>query len=192
MKKKIFLIAVALICVSILGYGSFAYFTTTDTARNVITSDGLDIEIEEWQQTDNGLVAYPKDKPIRVMPTSKVSKIVTVKNLDAESYVRVKLDVTVLDSDDEEMTVTEEQLKKVIHLQMNGEDWTEKDGWWYYNSSMDAGDVSKPVMTGVEFDGPNMTNEYQNCTVKIDVTAQAVQVAHNGTDALAALGWPAE
>jgi len=37
-----------------------------------------------------------------------------------------------------------------------------------------------------------MGNEYQNCTVSVDVSAQAVQVANNGADVLEAKGWPAE
>lgn len=192
MKKKIFLIAVALICISILGYGSLAYFTTEGTARNVITTDGLDISIEEWQQTDAGLVPYPQDKPIVVMPATSVSKIVTVKNHKAQSYIRAKLDVTVKDANKQVMEISEEQMKKIITLNMNLQDWTEKDGWWYYGAAVNTGDVTQPLMTGVEFDGPNMTNEYQNCTVEITVTAQAVQTAHNGANALEAQGWSAE
>lgn len=192
MKKKIFLIAVALICISILGYGSLAYFTTEGTARNVITTDGLDISIEEWQQTPGGLVPYPQDKPIVVMPATSVSKIVTVKNHQAQSFIRAKLDVTVKNADGQVMEISEAQMKKIITLNLNPQDWTEKDGWWYYGTAVNTGDVTQPLMTGVEFDGPNMTNEYQNCTVEITVTAQAVQTAHNGANALEAQGWPAE
>lgn len=190
MKRKIFLIAVALICVSILGYGSLAYFTAEDTARNVITTDALDISIEEWQQTATGPVPYPKDQPIVVMPATTVSKIVTVRNHEAQSFIRVKLNVTVKNAEGKEMTLPVEQLEKIIILHLNNKDWSLKDGWWYYGSAVDADQATQPLMTAVEFDGPNMTNEYQNCTVLIDVTAQAVQTANNGTSAIDALGWP--
>lgn len=192
MKKKIFATALVLICFSILGYSSLAYFTTEDTARNVITTDGLDITIEEWQETSAGRVPYPKDEPILVMPATEVSKIVTVRNHKAESYIRAKLDVKVLDADKNEVTLTEAQREKIIILHLNETDWTEKDGWWYYGSAVGTEKVTKPLLTKVEFDGPNMTNEYQNCTVEIIVTAQAVQTAHNGASALDALGWPEE
>jgi len=44
----------------------------------------------------------------------------------------------------------------------------------------------------VVFSGVNMTNEYQNCTIEIDVDAQAVQTANNGSSVLEAAGWSAE
>lgn len=190
MKKKILLLAAVILLLSIITSGTLAYYTASDTARNVITSGGVDIAIEEWQQTDGGLMPYPKDKPIHVMPSVTVSKVVTVRNNDAESFLRVKLTVTVLDADGEVMELTDTQRNAVIHLTMNNEDWTEKDGWWYYTDAVDTGDVTEPLLTAVSFDGPNMTNEYQNCTVQIDVNAQAVQCANNSGNVLDALGWP--
>ena len=88
------------------------------------------------------------------------------------------------------MDIDAEEMEKIIHLIMNTQDWTEKDGWWYYGAAVNTNEATLPLMTAVEFDGPNMTNEYQNCTVLIDVTAQAVQTANNGTSAIDALGWP--
>ena len=190
MKKKILYIAAILICLSIITSGTLAYYTASDTARNVITSGGVDIAIEEWQQTDGGLVPYPKDTPIHVMPSVTVSKLVTVRNHDAESFIRAKLTVTVLDADGKVMELTDAQRNAVIHLTMNSEDWTEKDGWWYYTEAVDTGTVTEPLLTAVSFDGPNMTNEFQNCTVQIDVNAQAVQRANNSDNVLDALGWP--
>lgn len=190
MKKRICAFAVVVICLSILASTTLAYYTDIGTARNVITSGGVDIAIEEWQQTGVGLVPYPKDTPIHVMPSVTVSKIVTVRNHDAESYIRANLTVTVLDADGEVMELTDTQRDAVLHLALNSEDWIQKDGWWYYKEAVDTGDVTEPLLTAVSFDGPNMTNEYQNCTVEIDVNAQAVQRANNSNHVLDALGWP--
>lgn len=191
MKKRILAIAVVMICLSVLASTTWAYFTDQAVARNVITSAGVDIAIEEWQQTPDGLVPYPEEA-IAVMPATEVSKIVTVRNLEAESFIRVRLEQTLLDADGKEMEIAPETLREIIHLTMNTENWTEKDGWWYYGSAVGTGAVTEPLMTAVSFDGPNMTNEYQSCKVTIDVFAQAVQVAHNEASALDALGWPAE
>ena len=190
MKKKVLYIAAILICLSIITSGTLAYFTTSDTARNVITSDGVNIAVEEWQETAGGLVPYPKDAPIVVMPSVTVSKIVTVRNIEAESFIRARLAVTVMDADNNMMPLTDAQRDAVIRLATNSEDWTLKDGWWYYGKAAATGEVTAPLMTAVEFDGPNMTNEYQGCTAIIDVTTQAVQSANNGSFALDALGWP--
>lgn len=189
MKKRILAFAVVMICLSMLASTTLAYFTDTAIARNVITSGGVDIAIEEWQETPDGLVPYP-GQPIPVMPGTSVSKIVTVHNRDAQSFVRAKLQVTLKDGAGEQMEISAEALDKLIHLAVNTGDWTEKDGWWYYGSAVDTGEATEPLMTGVFFDGPNMTNEYQNSTVIIDVAAQAVQAANNGASALDALGWP--
>ena len=189
MKKRIFALAVVLICLSILASTTLAYFTDTGTARNVITSDGIDISIEEWQETPDGLIPYPS-QPIMVMPSVSVSKIVTVCNQDAQSFVRAKLELSLKDSAGKEMEITSETMEKIIHLTMNAQDWTEKDGWWYYGSAVNTGEATKPLMTGVSFDGINMTNEYQKSTLEIHVYAQAVQVANNGSNALEAAGWP--
>lgn len=191
MKKKILYAAVLCILLSLAANGTLAYFTAEDTARNVITSGKVDIAIEEWQQTDAGLVAYPS-QPIAVMPATEVSKIVTVKNLDAESFIRAKLDVTVKDPDGKVMQIRGDTLNKIITLTMNTTDWTYMDGWWYCNDAIRTEKSTNPLMTGVIFDGPNMTNDYQNCTVEIYVYAQAVQTANNLESALEAAGWPEE
>ena len=189
MKKRIFALAVVLICLSILASTTLAYFTDTGTTRNVITSDGIDIAIEEWQETPAGLIPYPS-QPIMVMPSVSVSKIVTVCNQDAQSFVRAKLELSLKDSAGKEMEITSETMEKIIHLTMNAQDWTEKDGWWYYGSAVNTGEATKPLMTGVSFDGINMTNEYQKCTLEIHVYAQAVQAANNGNTVMEAAGWP--
>ena len=92
--------------------------------------------------------------------------------------------------DGKEMEITSETMEKIIHLIMNNQDWTEKDGWWYYGSAVNTGEATKPLMTGVSFDGINMTNEYQKCTLEIHVYAQAVQTANNGNTVMEAAGWP--
>ena len=191
MKKRIFAVAVVAICLSILASTTLAYFTDIGTARNVITSGGVDITIEEWQETPDGLVEYP-GQSIAVVPAETVSKIVMVRNHDAQSFVRAKLNVIIKEADGTERSVTADELENIIHLQINTLDWTEKDGWWYYTAAVDTGAATEALLTGVHFDGPNMTNEYQSNTLTIEVIAQAVQTAHNNTDALNALGWPAE
>ena len=192
MKKKILLVAVTAMCIAILASGTLAFFTAEDVVHNVITTSSVNIEIEEWQhQVGN---PYP-DAPIRVMPSVTVSKIATIKNLDAEAFIRAKFDVVITREDGSVMQLAPETLASIITLTMNGEDWLRKSGdgvWWYYNDSVAPGDSTEPFFTEVVFDGPNMTNEYQNCTVEVIVKAQGVQKANNGRDPLEASGWPAE
>ena len=51
---------------------------------------------------------------------------------------------------------------------------------------------SRALFEQVSFVGTKMGNEYQLCTVVIDVTVQAVQMANNGESVLEAIGWPAD
>lgn len=195
MKKKILLLATVAICTAILASGTMAYFTKEDQVHNIITTDAVDIEIEEWQKTDDGLVPYPKEKPIDVMPGATVSKIATIKNIEADAYIRAKFEVVITDADDKVMELSQETLDSIITLTMNGNDWLRKDGdgeWWYYTDAVATGDTTEAFFTEVVFDGPNMTNEYQNCTVEVIVKAQGVQTANNGANVLEADGWSAE
>ena len=79
----------------------------------------------------------------------------------------------------------------LIDLNYNNEDWTAKDGYWYYNTPVAPGGVTEPLFTTVAFD-ISMGNQYQNSTAEIDVSAQAVQTANNGTASTDAQGWPAD
>lgn len=192
MKKKILVLAVIAISFSIMAYNTLAYFTSEATAHNVITSHGVNITIEEWQQTDEGLVPYPNE-PIKVMPATTVSKIVTVKNNEADAYIRARFEVVVMDSEGMSMELNEEIMDSIIGVALNTTYWETKevdDGWLYYKDAVSTGIATNPLFTEVAFSGVNMTNEYQNCTVEIDIIAQAVQTANNGATIWEAQGWP--
>jgi len=187
MKKKIFTLALALILLATAATGTLAYFTSEDQAHNVITTNGIDIQIKEYQQGENGLVPYP-DEEIEVMPGAEVSKIVKVLNLEEKSWIRANFVVKFFDQNEQEMAVSAEEIAKIITI-ATGEKWTAKDGWYYYNEAVKTGAETEALFEEVVFSGPNMGNEYQNCTVTIDVYAQAVQSANNGETALEAAGW---
>ncbi len=189
MKKRIVLVCALVLCIGISVLSTVAYFTAEDTARNVITAGSLDIEvIEECENEEGELVPYPGE-PIQVLPGAKVSKIVSVKNNDAEAYVRIKLDVAVkdpegnaLDADGAVLTVCSNE------MWLANED---NDGWFYYNGTVKSGEITLPVIDGVEFSA-DMGDEFQGAVVEINVTAQAVQAANNGDNVFSAQGWPEE
>lgn len=193
MKKKLLLIAIAIICIAILSSGSMAFFTSEKQARNMITTRAVDILVEEWQETANGLVPYPDNKPIVVLPSVKISKIATIKNLEADAFVRAKYDMALFDENGNKIDISLENLLKMVSVKLNSVDWARKDKdseWWYYKGVVASGTSTQAFFTEVAFDGPNITNEYQNCTLKITVTAQAVQKANNGDNVFDAVGWP--
>ena len=191
MKKKILYIAAIVICLSLITGGTYAYFTASDTARNVITTSGVEINVVEQQLINGTLQPYPS-QPIPVMPATTVSKIVSAQSIEQAAWVRMNYTLTVYDADGKEMEIPADELAKVIVIDPNTADWTQKDGWWYYNTAIASGETTKPLFEEVEFSGPYMDNKWQLCTVVIDVTAQAVQKANNGMTVWEALGWPAK
>ena len=48
MKKKILALAAIAICLSIIGYNTLAFYTSSQRAENVITSGNVKIELQEW------------------------------------------------------------------------------------------------------------------------------------------------
>ena len=189
MKKRILACAVVAICLSVLASTTLAYFTDMGTARNVITSGGISIKVVEQQMVNGTLQPYPSE-PIPVMPATTVSKIVSVQNLEQTAWIRVRYAITVYDANGKALNIPVEELNQVIVVAPNTTEWTLKDGWWYYNAAIASDETTKPLFEEVAFSGPNMDNKYQLCTVVIDVTAQAVQKANNGTTVWEALGWP--
>lgn len=189
MKKRFAYCAMLCILLSLVMGSTLAYFTAEDTARNVITSGGIDVQVVEKQLVGGALENYP-DTPVSIMPGSAVSKIVSVKNLDGPAWVRMAYTVTIRDASGNVVELSAQQRDQIITIDTDTANWTYKDGWWYCNKALATGEETKPLFTQVVFSGSEMGNAYQNCTVMIDVTAQAVQKAHNGNTVMDAAGWP--
>lgn len=186
MKRKIFVIAGLLICLSIGTLGTAAYFTSKDAAHNVITTGNIDIELKEMQIPEEGGEPVPFENKTGVMPGMEISKIVTIVNTgDNQAYVRVKLKKTItLDNN----TQTSVDLS-LLTMDFDTVNWTEKDGFYYYNKPLEPGAETEALFTTVSL-SESMGNMYQKCEAAIHVEAQATQVKHNGSSALEAKGWP--
>ena len=184
-KRKILIIAVLAICFASMSAGSFAYFTYQDKAHNVITSGNVKIEVQEWADEDQ-TVSFPEEGVDGVLPGDKIVKIVEVKNVGSgDCWIRVKVEKNFQLAEGE----TGAPDTDVLKLDIDSENWTEQDGWYYYNSVLQAGETCQPLFRTVEFD-PGMGNMYQKGVAAINISAQAVQAANNGSSALEAAGWP--
>lgn len=189
MKKKFLYIAAILICLSIITGGTYAYYTASDTARNVITTGGIDVQVVEQQLVNGTLQPYP-NQPIKILPATTVSKIVSVQSNAQPAWVRMKYTLAVYDASDRKLSIPAEELNKAILIETDNSSWSYKNGWWYYNTAIKSGEITSPLFEEVTFSGPHMDNKYQSCTLVIDVTVQAVQQAHNGSSVTEVLGWP--
>lgn len=183
MKKKLLVLSVIAICLSLIAGGTLAFFTAEDTAKNVFTSGGVDIVVEESQLVDGSLVPYPEDAPIEIMPGDVVSKIPTVKSTDEDVYVRAEVVITVKDAEGAVMQLTADEIAAIISLDYNLAKWTLKDGMYYYAEAIGDGEVTDELFSNVTF-ATSMDNKFQHCTAEIDINAEAVQAKNNGTSAL--------
>lgn len=188
MRKKLIAGAVVAICLSLLAYSTSAYFTTEKTATNVITSGDIDIQLQEtaMQNGQEVLFEQPQER-VKVMPSQKMSKIVRVKNTGANAaYVRISISKSI----ELVKEVQDEPDVSLLELDFDSENWTAKDGYYYYNMPLEPGDTTEALFNSVTF-SPSMGNMYQNSTAIIQVKAQATQVKNNGASVFEAAGWPA-
>lgn len=192
MKKKILLVAAITICLSIAVSGTLAYFTAEDTAHNVITSGGVNIEVvEKTQNKDGVLVDFPEEGMKGILPGADVSKIVSIENTgESEAWIRVKVEAKITSAEGVELPV-EIQGNGPVMTYTPAREWIlGGDGYYYYENPVAAGKATEILFDTVSF-APQMGNEYQNCTANIVVSAQAVQTGNNGKNVLEAQGWSA-
>lgn len=177
------------ICIAIAAAGTLAFFNGDATAHNVITTGKVGITVNEYSK-------YAPDKRVKyeneqtgIMPGTTVNKIVVVSGEDgtADAWVRVKFTKSIQLAAGKQGEVDLGLIKLNI-----GANWIDgKDGWFYYNAPVKANQEAAPALLSVQFDA-TMGNAYQGATATVDVLAQAVQCANNGTSAQTASGWPAD
>lgn len=184
MKKKCFILALIAVCVSIAAYSTLAYFSYKDTATNVITAGDVKIELQELSVA--GGEPHKFQNVMGVYPGTDVSKIVQVKNIGGQDvWVRIALDKKIDLGENTDITAD----ASLVTYNINTDDWSFSDGYYYYNEMLKSGEVTTPLFTEVTF-SPNMGNAYQKSKAIITVDAGATQVANNGETALEAGGWP--
>jgi len=189
--KRILLFAASsVIMMSIVGGATFAFWTYLGRSRNVITTGRIAISIVEQQKTDDGYVPYP-DKPIGIMPSDTVSKVVSVRCDEEQAYVRMKYSLIIRDPQGNETDLDPSVIRVVPTGTADG--WVDGgDGWFYYDAVLSAGDITAPLFEEVTCIC-EAGNEYQNTTVILRVHAQSVQAKNNAApdgDVTAVKGWP--
>ena len=189
MKRKLLLLSVMVICIAIAAAGTLAFFNGDATAHNVITTGKVGITVNEYSKYDPDERVKYENEQTGIMPGTTVNKIVVVSGEDgtADAWVRVKFTKSIQLADGKKGEVDFGLIKL-----NTGANWIDgKDGWFYYNAPVKANQEAAPALLSVQFDA-TMGNAYQGATATVDVLAQAVQCANNGTSAQTASGWPAD
>ena len=185
-KKLIAAICAVAVLAALAVGGTAAFFNVSGQAHNVITTKGIKADIHEYALAPDGSWVDYED-PEGVMPGETVSKIpVAVSDeASAQAWVRMFVDTSVTSEGGEALSPS------VVSIAYNTDGWTQGgDGWWYCDAPLDGGAQTEPLFESVSLNGPGMGNIYQKCTIKIDISMQAVQTANNGASAMEAAGWP--
>lgn len=183
MKRKLLILSLLVILAALTAAGTLAYYTDSARTHNVITSGKVKIDLLEWADEKRNT---PFQDKTGVMPGTKVTKIVEVKNTGTgAAFLRLYVEKNVYGADQKPMK------SDPVSLNFNDTDWTYSDGYYYYNRPLEPGKTTEPLFTTVTFD-PLMGNEYQNATAHVKVIAYAVQSANNGDSPQAAKGWPSD
>lgn len=182
-KKKLAVIAVIVIVLTLFAQGTVAYFSHVGTATNVVTSGDIQFLIHE---TTEGGGLFPS-RGVVVFPGDVVEKEVTVESdCGHPFYLRIKLNYAV---DDETLTAADCFLPKI-----NTDDWEYHEGWYYYKDIVKPNKTTSELFSHVTIVGDKVDNSYIGKVLTLEVVAQAVQSEHNPiTDGhtYTALGWPA-
>jgi len=176
MKKKLFVLAIAVIILAGMATGTLAYYTSKAVAHNVITSGEIDIDLVETKLEGTEEVPYPTDPADGIMPGHEVSKIVRIHNVGSNpAWVRIKVDVTVEDANGADLGA--ENLAINYHTE-DADLWTYANGYYYYEQVLAPGAETTPLFDTVILD-TSTGNNYQNATISIDVQAHGIQYQNN-------------
>lgn len=183
-KLKLLSIASVAIVLAFLGQYTHAYYQTTNTSTNVVTSGNIQFKIHE--KTSQG-TDFPEEG-VYIIPGDIVSKQVSIENVcEHPFYLRVKVVYGV----DSQVLSAEDCFK----LNINEEHWVLHDGWYYYKGIVNPQEITPLVFSHVEILGAKVDNRYIGKTLTLTVKAQAVQSENNPLsdgNTYSALGWPME
>ena len=180
-KCKLLLIALAAILMTVLTQPALAYYVTLGEATNVVTSGDIQLKIHE-------ITADGSDFPaegVYIIPGDIVSKQVSVENICGHPfYLRVKL---VSSSTNQEIAADD-----CLKMDIDTENWTYQDGFYYYNQILQPGVTTPTLFTQVEIVGSKVDQSHIGSTLSLTVNAYAVQSENNpATNPWDASGWPA-
>ena len=181
-KSRLLLIALAAIVLTVLTQPTLAYYTTIGKVTNVVTSGDIQLKIHE--KTADGS-DFPAEG-VYIIPGDIVSKRVSVENVCVHPfYLRVKL---VGGSTNEALSADD-----CLKLDIDTQNWTYMDGFYYYNRILQPGETTPPLFTQVEIVGSKVDQTHVGSALSLTVNAYAVQSENNPAEhPWEASGWPAE
>ena len=172
-------IALTVVSVVIFLAQTIAYFSDTTAApQNFLKTGRAEIELIEQTLPDGATEPVPFEGPIRIMPGTRVSKIVTVQNTGSiDMYIRIKVEKNITLSSEHSQQTPDTALAAFT---VDSTYWEQIGDYYYYRTPLAPREVTEPLFREVRFD-PSMGNIYTNSTIEFDIRAESTQVLENGT-----------
>lgn len=158
MKRNLRMILLCLSCMVFLGSG-IVFAMEEISVTNHIETGVIDIELNEYQEQEDGTLTEWEDNPI-LLPGSRISKIPRIENLGYECYVRASLDFSLDELEDSYFDM--------------GEHWIYgKDGYWYYTEVLKSGTYTD-IFQGIQVPD-DFSQEYEGQTLQLKIDVDAIQ-----------------
>lgn len=179
MKKRLLIPTVSVLAAALLAVGgTLAYFTAKDEVTNVVNMGNVKISLSEPKFE----IGNPGRTADKVVPGTTLNKDPTVKNIGAnDCYVRMKVDVNVEKSGQPEDKAAAGWPFPVListeYFKYDVRKWhyNKEDGYFYYQDILRAGSEDTAVLFQAFTIPTKWGNEYADATVKVNITAEAVQ-----------------
>ena len=132
---------------------------------------------------------------IDISPGESISRIAVADNIGkASAWVRARVQFDFAPATGEAQRYVlgasglVEGLDAICVTYLNTEDWIYQDGYWYYVKSLEPGETTRPLFTGLHYDG-TLANNYGRSSIEFHVDMQATQAIRNRESVLQADGW---
>lgn len=170
---------------------TYAYFTSSAIlGGNQIASGRASVTLYNVTDTsslpDSGIEDGSGGIPI--LPGYRVEKDVYAKNTGGVPvYIRAKI-ASVITLDERYSDCQDQIDMSLVSYDIDYENWTEQDGYYYYNTPLGALDSTTNLLSAVIF-SESMGNIYKDSTIKVTILLETVQANGNGNSVFDASGW---
>ena len=188
MKRKVMLVAVAVIlCSLVIAGGTLAFTTISGRNTNRVSTGQIAITLSE---------VYEKQEGLAPNPNKLIEKEVWVESgaQSGEAYVRIQAEKAWNNTDGRALSTDN------IVLHIDKENGWYLAGYYYYRAPLAPGEKTALLMDGfyfmplteVGYEGTLTDNDYKGLEAGISVKAEAVQAANNAVEAVWGVVYDAE
>lgn len=171
-------------------YGTIAYFSDSvrSDQNSMISAGSVSLNVIHVTHVEDGLMPIPGNEPVVIMPGYSVDKTLQAENIGTLSlYIRIKLDYAI-QLNAAYQNHADEIDYSLVTSSIDDQNWTWRDGYYYYNYPLSAGQTSSSLLDTVNF-STEMGNIYKDSTITLHIQVEAVQANNNGSNVFEATGW---